>query len=70
MLETLKTEKLVLDTLPPVYTTELYETKCDLAFRHLFDSYSGEGKSLYTELADAARASSSEIGPNDHVLHV
>jgi type I restriction enzyme R subunit len=43
-----------LDTLPRVYTTELYETKCDLAYRHLFDSYFGEGKSIYTELAHAA----------------
>jgi type I restriction enzyme, R subunit len=43
-----------LDTLPPVYTTDLYEVKCDLTYRHVFDSYFGEGKSLYSELAIAA----------------
>jgi type I restriction enzyme R subunit len=42
------------DMLPNVYTTELYARKCDLAYRHIFDSYFGEGKSLYTELSQAA----------------
>ncbi len=28
-----------LDTLPPVYTTELYRQKCDLAYQYVFEHY-------------------------------
>ena len=67
LLETLKTEKLVLDwrsrqqsraavkqwigialdKLPKVYVPEIYEKKCDLAYRHVFDCYHGPGQSVY-----------------------
>jgi type I restriction enzyme R subunit len=38
----------VLDQLPRAYTPELYQHKCDLVYQHIFDSYSGQGSSLYT----------------------
>lgn len=37
----------VLDELPRVYTPELYQEKCDIVYQHVFDSYSGQGQSLY-----------------------
>lgn len=37
----------VLDELPRVYTPELYQEKCDMVYQHVFDSYSGQGQSLY-----------------------
>lgn len=42
-----QTVKLILDGLPRVYTLSLYEQKCDLAFRHVYDSYAGGGTSVY-----------------------
>jgi len=36
-----------LDRLPPAYTTDLYHQKCDQTYQHVFDSYSGSGKSVY-----------------------
>jgi type I restriction enzyme, R subunit len=41
------TVKTVLDDLPRIYTPELYQEKCDLVYRHVFDAYQGEGQSLY-----------------------
>lgn len=41
------TVKTVLDELPRVYTPELYRKKCDTVYQHVFDSYQGEGKSIY-----------------------
>jgi type I restriction enzyme, R subunit len=41
------TVKTLLDELPRIYTPELYLEKCDLVYRHVFDSYQGEGKSVY-----------------------
>jgi type I restriction enzyme R subunit len=38
-----------LDLLPPVYSTDLYQKKCELAYQHVYDSYFGEGKSVYAE---------------------
>ena len=37
----------VLDTLPPVYSPEVYQRKCDLTCQHVYDSYYGEGRSVY-----------------------
>ena len=37
-----------LDQLPATYTTDLYRHKCDLTYHWVFDSYHGEGKSIYT----------------------
>ncbi len=42
-----QTVKVVLDGLPRVYTPALYDLKCDLAFRHVYDSYTGAGASVY-----------------------
>ena len=67
LLETLKTQKLVLDwrkeqqtlaavrvsirdaldKLPEPYTKELYEAKRERVFQHVFESYFGEGRSIY-----------------------
>ncbi len=41
------TVKNVLDELPRAYTPEIYQQKCDLVYQHVFDSYQGEGKSIY-----------------------
>ena len=40
-----------LDRLPRTYTKELYGTKCDLVYQHVFDSYFGPGKSIYAQAA-------------------
>ncbi len=37
-----------LDKLPEAYEADLYQTKCDLAFKHIFDSYAGSGESVYS----------------------
>ena len=37
----------VLDELPRTYTPDLYQQKCERVYQHVFDSYSGQGKSLY-----------------------
>ena len=41
----------VLDTLPPVYATDIYLRKCDLAYQHVYDAYFGEGRSIYASAA-------------------
>lgn len=37
----------MLDSLPTVYTKELYRQKCEAVYQHMYDSYYGEGKSIY-----------------------
>jgi type I restriction enzyme, R subunit len=37
----------MLDYLPPVYTPELYQLKCEAVYQHMYDSYYGEGRSAY-----------------------
>ncbi len=41
-----------LDKLPEVYTPEIFELKCDRAYRHVYDHYVGPGESVY-EMAAA-----------------
>ena len=41
-----------LDKLPEAFTSDIYETKCDLAYRHIYDSYFGPGQNAY-EMAAA-----------------
>ena len=41
------TVKTVLDQLPRAYTPELYQQKCDTVYQHVYDSYLGEGRSIY-----------------------
>jgi type I restriction enzyme R subunit len=36
-----------LDRLPPAYSPEVYDRKCDVVYHHVFDSYFGEGRSVY-----------------------
>ena len=43
----LYTIETVLDELPRTYTPELYQTKCNVVYQHVFDSYSGMGGGLY-----------------------
>jgi type I restriction enzyme R subunit len=37
--------------LPSPYTKELYKSKCDALFEHVYESYLGDGKSVYSEAA-------------------
>jgi len=39
-----------LDGLPSSYSRDTYREKCDLVYRHIFDSYYGEGQSVYTRV--------------------
>lgn len=41
------TVKTVLDDLPRNFTPELYQQKCDTIYQHVYDSYPGEGQSIY-----------------------
>ena len=46
--QVLTTVKDVLDKgLPRIYTKELYERKCDEVYQHIYDSYYGQGRSIY-----------------------
>ncbi len=40
-----------LDNLPPAYGPEVYQRKCDLTYQHVYDSYFGEGRSIYATAA-------------------
>jgi len=39
-----------LDGLPSSYSRDTYREKCDLVYQHIFDSYYGEGRSVYTRV--------------------
>ncbi len=39
------------DGLPRVYSKDIYEAKCAAVFEHVYESYQGEGKSVYAESA-------------------
>ena len=34
--------------MPATYDTDLYQQKCQLVYQHVYDSYYGAGKSIYT----------------------
>jgi type I restriction enzyme R subunit len=36
--------------LPRNYTPEIYQQKCDLVYQHIYDSYYGMGKSVYSSI--------------------
>jgi type I restriction enzyme R subunit len=38
-----------LDKLPQVYTPELYRTKCEAVYQHVYDSYGVSGESPYIQ---------------------
>jgi type I restriction enzyme R subunit len=37
--------------LPRAYSKELYESKCNAVFEHVYESYQGEGKSVFSMTA-------------------
>ncbi len=37
----------LMEKLPRTYTKELYQSKCDAVYQHFYESYLGEGKSVY-----------------------
>lgn len=41
------TIKEILDELPRVYSKELYDQKCEAVFQHFYESYVGQGRSVY-----------------------
>ncbi len=41
----------VLDQLPAQYDKPVYDRKCELVYQHVYDSYFGPGRSVYTEAA-------------------
>ena len=45
--DVISTVRQVLDDLPRVFTNDLYDQKCDVVFQHIYDSYMGEGESIY-----------------------
>ena len=38
----------ILDRLPPAFSGKVYEQACEQAYLHVYDSYFGEGKSIYS----------------------
>ena len=40
-------ETVLNDELPRAYSKKLYKQKCDSVYQHLYDSYYGQGKSVY-----------------------
>ena len=40
-----------LDQLPETYSAEIYEQKCEQIYQHVYDSYQGQGKSIYSSAA-------------------
>lgn len=45
--DVLSTVKTVLDELPRAYSPDIYNQKCDSVFQHVYESYPGEGQSIY-----------------------
>lgn len=43
--------EIILDKLPNVYDKPIYEQKCQVVYQHVYDSYSGAGRSIYSPLA-------------------
>lgn len=58
-----------LDLLPPVYSPELYQTKCGLAYQHVYDSYFGEGKSIYSESGICSFATHLMVATGNEYIH-
>lgn len=43
-------EEILDGSLPRIYDRALFSRKCESIYQHIFDSYSGPGKSIYTSL--------------------
>jgi type I restriction enzyme R subunit len=41
------TIKEILDQLPRAYSKDTYEAKCDLVYQYVYESYMGQGRSVY-----------------------
>ncbi|WP_228062027.1 type I restriction enzyme endonuclease domain-containing protein [Coleofasciculus sp. LEGE 07081] len=41
----------ILDQLPENYSTEVYQRKCEEVYQHVYESYSGVGRSIYNVVA-------------------
>ncbi|HLW01390.1 MAG TPA: type I restriction endonuclease subunit R [Ktedonobacterales bacterium] len=41
-------EDMLDNALPPSYTRQVYEEKCDEVYQHIYESYFGQGASIYT----------------------
>jgi len=41
----------IVDRLPRSYAPEVYQRKCDLVYQHIYDSYFGQDRSVYTPAA-------------------
>ncbi len=48
--EVFSTVKTVLDDFPRIYSVELYQENCDSESVHVYDSYQGEGKFVYSSM--------------------
>lgn len=38
----------ILDQLPPAYTQEIYQQKCEVIYQHVYESYFGADRSIYS----------------------
>ena len=47
-------ETLLDQELPRAYTPDIYHQKCDAVYQHIYDSYYGQGKSIYGSYGSAA----------------
>ncbi len=36
-----------LDDLPETYSSQIYKQKCEVVYQHIYESYYGEGESIY-----------------------
>ena len=41
----------ILDELPECYSREVYDQKCEAVYQHIFESYYGNGNSVYSVAA-------------------
>ncbi len=42
----------ILENLPPIFTAEIYRQKCGLVYQHVYESYYGSGRSVYTPIVE------------------
>jgi hypothetical protein len=45
------TIEVILDQLPESYPTDVYQRKCEEVYQHVYESYSGAGRSIYNTAA-------------------
>jgi type I restriction enzyme R subunit len=43
----------ILDQLPESYPTDVYQRKCEEVYQHVYESYSGAGRSIYSKVLSA-----------------